>query len=384
MAEADSADETTGTEQTDEEASYAWASQQPTTRIRVDPNELIYSGDLDETVAQNDTSFALQADAIEVINGTVFENDERDEYESTSEAAEEQDQPRATDFRVVDVEDESANAKNDFLFTREEMGDYTVREESIEEETLLFFNGMSGQFIGRTLDFNGLPWARYTDEGYLVKGLLQVPDEWRSANRSKRSDMAKDGRAPRVTRTPFLREDVDEIIIDLSRYNGGRMYEVHVFDGTEIENPELDLQEGSDGMMLDGVEELQPRYDDEADDYLADREVRWAMYHGAGWPDEPANAEATGSVDVELDVGGDEAELESGFTASQERLIDSFEDALKGSGVTPDGAFDGGLEAAIETYAPDAGCVDNPPETSDVREELYVRLSHLDVESLED
>jgi hypothetical protein len=384
MAEADSADETTGTEQTDEEAEYAWASQQPTTRIRVDPNELIYSGELDDTVAQNDTSFALQADGIEVINGTVFENDERGEYESTSEAAEANDQPRATDFRVVDVDDKSADAKQDFLFTREEMGDYTVRDESIEEETLLFFNGMSGQFVGRTLDFNGLPWARYTDDGYLVKGLLQVPDEWRSANRSKRSDMAQDGRAPRVARTPFLRGDVDEIIIDLSRYNGGRMYEVHVFDGTEIENPELELEEGSDGMILDGVEELQPRYDDEADDYLADREVRWALYHGDGWPDEPANAEATGSVDVELDVGGDETELESGFTASQERLIDSFEDALKGSGVTPDGAFDGGLEAAIETYADDAGCADNLPAVNDVREELYVRLSHLDVEDLEE
>lgn len=364
----------------------AWAQQQPVTRIKVSPTELIYGGELSETTAQNDTSFGLRTDSIEVINGSLFANDERDDFETTAEAAEEADSPRATDFRIVDEDDSSANVKQGFLFTNEELGDYSEAESSVTEDTVIWYNGMSGQMVGRTLDFNGMPFARFTEDGYLVKGLLQVAEGWRQANRGKRSDMAKDGKAPRVARVPFLRSDVEEVIIDVSRYNGGRMYEVHIFDATDVDDESADIEDTGDGFTLDGVEELGPKYNEEADDFLEGEDGGWAMYHGAGWADEPADSELRGNTEVSLDVndGDGEETGEDGFTTPQRNLIDSFEDALAGTGHRPDSAFDGGLESALPRYSDAVGGEENLPAVEDVRRELYARLSHLDTEELEE
>ena len=111
-------------------------------------------------------------------------------------------------------------------------------DEFTTDRIMVWYGGMSGQFTARALDFNGMPFARYAD-GYLVKGLLQVPIGWRgqadveqydNVPSTDRSKLSTDlGRPPRIARPPVLRDDLDgRTFVEIDRYNGGNMYEVHV------------------------------------------------------------------------------------------------------------------------------------------------------------
>lgn len=394
------------TDDADEEE-YVWASQTPGTRISGVPSGIIYAGQLDDTVAQNDTSFGLVLEDPSLVSGEAWENQAKPDDGTTADGIDE-DESRPTDYRIADSDDSGITVANGALVT-DEYGPSTYDEvDDIDADTaIVWYNGMSGERIARVLDFNGRPYARWTDDGYLVKGLLQPAEGWRGASGDKRREMKDNGKAPRVVRAPILRQRVDtvtddggdvvdatlldeaeeqRVLIDVSRFQGGRAYEVHVFDadGFEDEFGSADAElPRDDGYVEDVDSELEMSYTPAADTILEQAEYAMHMYTGDGWQDEPDDwsPQSTAAVDsfgVSADSGGDGDE--DGFTAAQEQFIREIVDELKGTGRTPETAFDGGIDGLVGKYS---GQFDRVPDTDAVREEVYARVGHLSVDDLE-
>lgn len=404
MAEAETVDSDTESD----EVEYAWASQTPDTRLKGTPAGLIYAGQLDDTQRQNSTSYGLVLEGPEVVEGSLWENQEKPDDGTTADGVED-DEPRPTDYRIADPDDRDTTVANGALVSDEDGPNTYDEADGISEDAIIvWYNGMSGQRLSRVLDFNGRPFARWTDDAYLVKGLYQPAEGWRGANGDKRSDMAKNGKAPRVARAPILRqrvetsyndegnvEDVtlleepeaDEVLIDMSRYQGGRTYELHVFDAAEFAsefgNHSADIPR-ENGYVEDTEAELDMSYNPAADDVLEQAEYSMHMYTGEGFQDEPAgwtpqSTSAVSSFGVSAE-SGDDTEDTDGLTAAQEQFVREVVDELKGTGMTPDEAFDGGLAGLIGKFESE---FDRVPDEDDVRTEVYGRVAHLDVDELE-
>lgn len=389
------ADETADTE--DDETEYEVTPNlniQPTVRLKATLKDLSYGGRLGSDYEQNDTTSILELTDIDVIEGTVFENDIKEADGTTADAIDDDD-PRPTDYRIVDVDDQSANAKGDFLFTNEQFGDYTEVDEISENGVIsLWLNGMSGQRSMRSLDFNGSPFASYTDQGSIVKGLLQVADGWRDASSKQKKEMVQDDKAPRVTRPTILREDcVDrELVIDMGRLNSGRGYELNIFYADQMEEDigvDGDIDELRNDMgWVEADYLVTPQFTDfdEADEIINENGISFSFFHGEGWEDEPENAETT-AADFDVSVGGgddsnEETVDEDGFTDSQLTFIEAVANAMKGTGSTPNEFYseEGGLMAIIEKNTDQ---FDVTPDVEEVREELYSRLQYLDVADMD-
>lgn len=410
MAEAEeqSADADTDEEQREE---YAWASQTPETRIRGKPRGIIYAGRLDDSQAQNDTSFGLIVEDPEVVNGSLWQNQAKPDGGLTSDGVEDG-QPRPTDYRIVDEDDRDTTIANGALVTGEEGPNTYDESDGFEEDTvIIWYNGMSGERLSRVMDFNGRPFARWTDDGYLVKGLYQPAEGWRDANSDKRSQMKDNGKAPRVARAPILRDRVevtrddegeienvdvnldddfagDEVLVDMSRFMGGRGYEIHVFDSSqfasEFGNHSAEIPRNDSGYVKDDVEsELDMPYTPVADQVLEEAGYRVHMYTGDGWQDEPddwspQSTSEVGTFGISTDTEDGDSD---GITAQEEQFIQEIVGEVAGTGLPPSEVFEGGIPALIGKYGDQ---FDRAPDLETIRREVYTRVSHLDPDELED
>ena len=353
QAEADTDDTT------EERQLLPWVQMTPTSRIGGVVEGIIYAGTLSEHEKDTGTSFGVILSDPEVIEGELFRNDDKDEDGLT--IAEQSDEgdiiSRVTDYRVLDPEDAAVNVVEvggEMVATdgHEVSNQYSPAETFDEDEVLVWFNGIAGQRIGRRLDFHGRPYAEYKADGYLNKGLLQFPEGWRN-NRSEALDA---GHRPRVARAPILRDDVEgeRIEISLGRWEGGRMYEAHVYD--------------------DDGEELETLFDKNADDVLnsaGESGFRMHPYHGDGFQDKPDNAE-NASFDIQVEHAQTDVE---GLTPQQNRFVGEVVQALEGTDLEPDEAFNGGLAGLAERN-------DISGNLESIEEAVYEQSEHLDPSDL--
>lgn len=377
MTDEDTADE--------DRPQHAWASQTPETRIRGTVEEIIFAGQLGSSVEQPDDSFGVVLSGVETVIGTTFVNDVRDGEQVAEQIPE--DAPRPTDYRFADEDDEDSTIVKGSLTTGEKGPNVYDPGEVAEDEIIVWYNGMSGQRVGRALDFNGMPFARYTDSGYLIKGLYQAAEGWRDASSAERSDLAGAGRAPRVVRAPILREDVagSEVLIDVTRYDGGRGYELHVFDADEFEDEFGDVTTATDelprgryGLDVESEIEFRSVAPEEAEETIEDAGYAMHMFEGPGWQDEPENAdyEPPGSDEFDVSVEtADEEDVEEQWDEFASMIASNLPD-----GLSPDEAYTGGLESVIEK---NESKFHEVPTEDQIRTRVYEQVSWLDADEIE-
>lgn len=268
-----------------------------------------------------------------------------------------------------------------------------------EDEVLVWYGGIAGQFIARAFDFNGRPSARYKDDGYLVKGLFQHPLGWfdrdtedydvETTDRSKLARAQSNGglgRPPRMVRPPVLRSDVEgeSVFVEIDHYNGGPMLEATIafndFEGDDWED----------------ATQLEPRYEQDPEEVLAaefeePNEV-YALYHGDGWQPKPDNAQDVMGTDQDAESGGgsfdvDDTDLDMDDDAVEHPTEDEvtfaemISEKIAGTGATPDEAYEskGGLEGVVGANADQFGAT---PDVEAIRTAIYENVSHLDADDV--
>jgi hypothetical protein len=328
----------------------------------------------------------------------------------------------ATDYKVADEDDDESNVSYDQNGDTEGIDvsggvfDSEKTDEFDADRIMVWYGGMSGQRIGRALDFNGMPFARFTDpdEGdqpYLVKGLFQAPIGWRGdadveqfedVPTTDRSELARSesrgglGRPPRVVRPALLRDDIDgRSFIALGRYNGGQMYETHV--GRALDDYDEFTETLLDDEDVDDLyDEIGLKYDQDADERLAaefdnPKEV-FGLYHGEGWQDEPENVDwgisgsgsEGGSFDTpDVEVDDDAVEHP---TEQEVAFAEGVAEKIAGTGASPDDEIfpisddeSVGLEGLVD-HNSDSFQVD--PDLDAIREVVYENTGHLDASDL--
>ena len=292
-----------------------------------------------------------------------------------------------TDYKIADTSDsrtEEQEVGGEILGV--DVGGGTYGAEKLDDfdadRIMVWYGGMAGQFIGRGLDFNGQPFSRWTDEGYLIKGLFQVPIGWRGdadleqyddVPTTDHKELATDlGRKPRVVRPPILREDIDgRVFVAIGRYNGGRMNEVHIGRAMDSYDDMFESLRANDEPEYDSFD---MKYDAEADERIAtafDNPAELlALYTGEGWASEPANAQSFGESDGDSDGGSFDIETDdSGVehpTDEEDTFAQMVSEKLAGTGVeNVDDAFDDGLEGLVESNADN---FDNEYDVGAIRE----------------
>lgn len=414
MADADTESADADADEEQEFEASVWASQTPTTRIVGNPVELIYAGRLDDSVKQNNLSFGVVFEDPEVVVGDLFVNEAKPDGDTVENVVDE-DSTVPTDYRVADPDDKDAQFDRDGNFKTDEestvdgelANTYEEADGFDEDEVLVWYNGLTGQRIGRTLDFNGQPFARWTegDDPYLIKGLLQATDEWREQPQN-RKQFAQDGNAPRIARAPILRTQVEytrnddgeiqsatlldepkdrDVLIDMRRPDEGRGYRAYVFDADAFEDELGSLDASIDDVMdvLTDYEqnfgpEIDLMYSPRADTILDEAGYSMHMYTGAGWPDEPENWTPSNASEVDSFgiAGGDESAIE----AEEEQFVSEVAADLAGTGNTPEDAYEGGLDGLVGKYRDQFS---EAPDVERIREQVYDRVAHLDTDDLE-
>lgn len=299
----------------------------------------------------------------------------------------------------------------------------STQVETIEEDrVMVWYRGISGQFIGQALDFNGRPSARFKDDGYLVKGLLQNPLGWFDRDEDNYPDLvdttnrrdiaSRDGKGmpPRFARPAVLRDDVEgrEVFIDIARYNDGNMLSATTAfnEGDWTIEEYLDAAGGSDSVFetLDSLEGPQPRYEESPEEVLVgafdldsgdDIEYLYDLHDGNGWQPIPDNAfygvgdqgsdgDSGGSFDTP-ELAGDSVEHP---TDQEVEFAEMLSEMLAGTGADPD---DGGtfkdptgdgftdLEGVVGHNADQFSVT---PSVDAIREVIYENVSHLDADDL--
>jgi hypothetical protein len=416
MATADTQPSDDGTDEEQQENT-AWASVTPDARFTGTPKELIYAGELSDTAAQPDDSYGVVLEDVEIIDAALWVNDEKPDDGTMADFVSDE-TPTPTDYRITDALDPIPNTNEvggeTFLMTGEEgPSNYVMADEqSIDGDVIVWFNGLTGQRLARTLDFNGRPFARWVrnDDGshYLIKGLYQSAEGWRDARGKERGQMADEGLAPRTARAPLLRWSVaneyadgnivsaslrDEpqsptVLFDMQQQ--GRGYRLYLADADvfEAEYGSLDADLPMDGDYVDSSAEgmLDMPYHPQADEVLEEAGFSMHMYTGEGWQDEPSgwtpqSTSEVSSFGIAADGDDGDAADEEGFTAKQRQFITEIADALAGSGMTPDEMFDGGVAGLVQKHNAQ---FDSVPDAGEVEAELYARVAHLDPSELDE
>lgn len=380
---------------------------QPNSRIRVTAEDISYAGDLGSDVAQNSNTFILDISELDVIRGTFFVNDSKPDDGTMGDVTGE-DEGRSTDYRVVS-EDSGVATFVKGSMTTDEVGDNVYDEgdtaviNDVDETTALFLNGMTGNRVGRTLDFSGRNYARWTDTPYLVKGLFQCHPDWRGANGGERGRMAGNGKAPRVARPPIARwqatdDGIDEdasmdIVIDVSVMdpsNPESGYEVHVFAADQMNEEfgslDTDIEEmDTDQYGLDVDSVLGFTTHDNPEAVLEAAEYPYVMYESDEWgysPDNWALEYDDGSDDSDEDYGIDEL-VEDSTPSFEERKDEFVSQAVAAlpDGADPEAAFPNGVSGLVDAKFP-ADADDD--DVADIREGIYEQTQWLSAEDLDE
>lgn len=452
-------------ENNDEFTYYPQVTQHPTTAIEGDIVDIVTGANIDGDVEDTGSSFGVVFEDPEVVgDGTLWQNRDIPEgftttaefndtlrlaiegtdndyvrgQEVTDEKVErareaiaghmdidlaevedleyDDEKVKGTDFKVADPTDRDADVQEvDGNTLGIDVGGGVFSSTEADgfgdaDRIMVWYGGMSGQFVGRGLDFNGMPFARYTnadddEAAYLVKGLFQVPIGWRGDTdveeygevpTTDRSKLATDlGRPPRVARPPVLRDDIDgRAFIAIGRYNGGNMHEVHIGRAEDDYDEFLATLRDNSEPDYDGFD---MKYDQDADETLAaefDSDGIYALYHGEGWQDEPEETQGWGdggdssnggSFDTpDVDVDSDSVDHP---TAQEVEFAEGIAEKIAGTGVSPDDAIfpvEGEDEntdlAGVVAANDDQFQVD--PDVESIREVVYENTAHLNIEEL--
>lgn len=370
-------------------------------RIPEDRTRFFYGDTLSENDAQNDKRFGLVLEDPEVVRGTLFRNAEKP-ADGTMDEVIDEDSSRATDYRIADEGDKSTTIVKESLTTDEESqvdgstANVYDEDDFDEDEIVVWFNGLSGERLSRVLDFNGAPYASWYDNddgtSWLQKGLYQVHPDWYDADSEGRRDLKSEGKAPRVARLPILRTDVtgEEIVVDLSRFQGGRAYEVNVFDADDFDDEiglEGEIPRDSNEYVDDvesqlGMAGASERFEDspneDQDDVIDEFDRAFYMYTGAGWQDEPGNWTPS-YQDFEVDPGTtDEDQVAAQYDTFAKQVADQIPD-----GMTPEETYDmdDPFERLIEK---NSGRFIRTPSPDEIRERVYEEVAWLDADELGD
>jgi len=203
-----------------------------------------------------------------------------------------------------------------------------------EEHVMVWYGGIIGQFLIRTLDFNGLVFANFNQDGeYLNKGILQVPEGWRN-NRDK---CLSENFYPREARPIVLRPELDgtraEIRMSWNDADGRRNY-----DGVFVDGEELSLRNAYD----EGDEYPDAVIEDTLD--VDEAYHAYSLYHGEGYDDVPATfTEPSTETDssggsFDIGAGSDDTDEPEGLTDMESQFVDMVVDQLAASGVDSLGA----------------------------------------------
>jgi hypothetical protein len=379
----------------------ATGNQSPTTRIEVTPEELFTPQSLDSDDAQNSDTFGLRVSNVESIIGETFVNAEKPDGEPIATVVDE-DSTTPTDYRFADPSDSEASFDREGNFQTDETSTVdgesanTYVEGDVDGEAVVYYNGMSGNRLGRTLDFNGRPFARTTDDGYFTGGLYQIHSEWRDP--SNRGQLAGDGKAPRMVRTPRLRDDVRNarILIDVTRYQGGRAYELHVFNADAFESefgskdhPTSEIPRDDYG-GLDCESELEMPYHDNATDVIADEELWVAPYDGEGWetvtddslPFDDGGSDFSVSTSVADDTD-DTVDAEDQYTEITDLIVETMEDTEAAHGKEPSEVFNGGIEGVLQSNEDEFVDYPSDEQVEAIRRDVFSRVPWLTTDTLE-
>jgi hypothetical protein len=315
---------------------------------------------------------------------------------------------KGTDYKVADPEDQAADVQEvdgttlgidvgGGVFSAEQVDGFTT------DRIMVWYDGVSGQRVGRALDFNGMPFARYTEDGYLIKGLFQAPKGWRGdadveqyddVPTTDRSELASKrdglGRPPRTARPPVLRDDIDgRIFIATGRYNGGRMHEVHVGRAMDDYDGFFETLAANERPDYDEVE---MKYDQDAEETLADAfedpSQAYGLYHGAGWMPKPDNAQdfgGDGGDDTEggsfdMSMADDSDDGVDHPTEQETQFGEMVAEKLAGTGADPsDEVFEAGGESVSLDGLVEAneGNFDADPDVDAIRSVIEDNVDHL-------
>jgi len=412
----------TATNDEQEQEPDAWASQSPTTAISGTFEDLFFGGTLDAQRQETGSNFGIILGDARVDHGGFYRNDEKPEGETTATIVGEGDS-RSSDYRIADEDDSSTTLVSGTLVTDENSANqYSEVSESDEDEILLWENGLAGQFVGQALDRHGLPWARWkaapfdhgeAASGYLVKGLIHIPtatdsegNRWTEGQDCSRGEIVQSGFPPRVIRPAYPRPDLqgERITIVVRRPAGGGNYHIgNVFRTAEIPGDDADPFD-DEGDLKEGIWEeavVNPRFDQDFDEFVVENNVPFSPYTGEGYQDKPANAidpndaeEVTGlTVDNETEQETDDEDSGSSYSDVDDfvgNLVTTMES--QAAGRSPDGFdgnppawettdaddYDSGLEKVVDQH------LGNPDDYDmrDIREKVYQQHKSLDVSDL--
>lgn len=450
---------------------YPQVTQHPTTIIEGDVVELVTGADLDSNKEETNTSFGVVLEDPVLGAGEIWKNDQLpDLFASVSEyndmlriAINGDDLDYVRGFEVTDERIEEARERmddqlggvekwsaieydeakiggSDFKIANSNDRDAGIQYNSDGDESgidvgggefsstqvddfgdvdriMIWYGGISGQRIGRTLDACGSPFARFTDPDdgdlpYLVKGLLQAPLGWRNtqSNNSdteqygvtKTRDQLKDEETyPRVARPPVLRADLDgRIFIGVGRFQGGNGFEPVIGEATDDYEAVVEVLSDDDTLPWEKeypTEIIEMRYDQDIDDVLNESFDNaadiYTLYHGEGWMDEPDEIQGAlegsdgGSFDTpSVDVDGDSVDHP---TDQEVEFGHGIAEQLAGTGASPDEEIfphpsddeDGNvnLEEIVNLTSDQFNVT---PDVDAIRRVIYENTGHLDAGDL--
>jgi len=359
------------------------------------PDGFTSIGEYNDTVelSRADPETDDYAGGVEVTEDAVSEAEAR--LEDAGVDVDEADTIDGTDFKIAgEAGNDVKTYKDDVIGIDVGGGTFDAdRVELDEDRVMVWYGGIIGQFLARSLDFNGMVYARYNDNDYLTKGLLQAPLGWReddvenydveTTDRGKLAapkDSGGLGRPPRIARPIVLRDELESTEAEIRMSWLGDSQQRRSFDGLFVDGEELELsnayadESGYD--FPDAV--IEDRLDvDDADT------VYW-MYHGDGWQPQPAGysveeEEDTSGGSFDMGVSTDDSD-DGGLSDDEQQFAEMVTEQLTGTGAHPDdevfldGSEDiiGLVQHNLENFSTDS------PNADGIRRFVIENSSHLD------
>jgi len=320
----------------------------------------------------------------------------------------------STDYKAVDPSDRDTDKKtvtigDETHTTGVSVGSGEFESEEVDgfdsESIVAWYGGMSANIMLRALDVNGGNFARFTDSGEFVTGLMQPPTGWRTDGRDECKD---DGRYPKAIRPPVLRPDLrgERIFVSLSRFNNGRGFEANLgralntdseydefvgalngrdssYDDIEYEYDEIGLSFNDDAIsvLVDEFGDVNDVIEwHDAEGYVSTPDGFSGDYVTAAQDD--AGGDSGGSFDIGVD-DEDNNSSDGGVSGEERKFGEMVATKLAGTGADPDenGTFEGGndLSSLVEENESN---FDGTPDVSNIRKVVYEETDYLDAGSL--